>query len=879
MIRKSFFQFAICCLFILTGLISYGQNGDQPAVVFAPYENQLFGFDAFSVPEWKDNYHVSVVADSNEYNVAYKSVVAGYTDSVNIVLPSSVDYASLAFVISDSTFELEHIQRSTDTFTIVLPIMDESYSLDVLVNGELMGKLRVIVYPEHIVDVVIVPIIRTKINSDSLESYLNRVYQQAGLTMSLNIEPYFKTTEFQDSLLSNPSPDNDRFTDQMIEIRNEYFEEHPNQNKQAYYIFLVNGFVNDQQDGYSVRNKAVSFIKYEVEDLHRVVANQLGYGIGTLEDTWNDNGPDKGTSNNLMDIDGIDLTYAQWESIQLMYKVVSYYDDYEDVKTNNGIIAYYLWEEDKEGNIILSAVGLKKSLRRPYKRNTYSLHLDIDNFLFVQLFTIFQYPICFLHILSLAVLAFLSVYLRRKVLKRSERIRKYRLLRWGLRFSMFVVFLFAYYGIFIAINEGYYMYEVHQGELKHLSGMNAHDVSQEIGSNINVRRSQEEKMGSEVLIKQGNKWILEKRKRVLYFNLQTNSDGKTVCTFVADSDTLILRTKRFKKFAFSHYFVFSYLDEDGNYTDQKAYNHLGVDITDKLTLKDPAKRILLFVNGYRPTSLGKTFEENFDDVLNNGLEFMNSKNLVYSFDRYSYWKPWNEINLTFEKRLNPSESYYADGHHSVSTSNHRSLIDFTSLTSTYPKRCENPKHHVCKKGEKGWALLGLSREVNTVELFDLKPNRKGFDLRFENGKIAGRNLNQIFNELPNKSKNDTLYIVSHSMGYAYALGIIEKLRGKINFGGLYIIAPENASVGSVDPKEWKEVWQYGSDFEANQFDAPCLLDGIAPQTKVGGLSPRQRAYIPEENYKKMGFFNSHFIGNYTWIFDLNKDEVGFINQR
>ena len=138
---------------------------------------------------------------------------------------------------------------------------------------------------------------------------------------------------------------------------------------------------------------------------------------------------------------------------------------------------------------------------------------------------------------------------------------------------------------------------------------------------------------------------------------------------------------------------------------------------------------------------------------------------------------------------------------------------------------------------------------------------------------------QILNELPNKSKNDTLYIVAHSMGYAYTLGIIEKLRGKINFGGLYIVAPENAEAGTINPDEWSEIWQYGSDFEAHRLRAPCLLDGIAPQTKVGGLSPRQRAYIPEESYSKMGFFSSHFVGNYTWIFDLEKGETGYIQQR
>jgi hypothetical protein len=148
-----------------------------------------------------------------------------------------------------------------------------------------------------------------------------------------------------------------------------------------------------------------------------------------------------------------------------------------------------------------------------------------------------------------------------------------------------------------------------------------------------------------------------------------------------------------------------------------------------------------------------------------------------------------------------------------------------------------------------------------------------------NGKIAGRNLYQILNEIPNKSTNDTLFIIAHSMGFAYAQGIIDELRGKINLGGYYIIAPENATAGKVEPREWKEIWQYGSDHNAHKDYAPCLLDGIAPQKKVGGLSGNHRIFIPEKFYNRMGFYDSHFIGHYRWIFDISRNESGYIKQR
>jgi hypothetical protein len=117
------------------------------------------------------------------------------------------------------------------------------------------------------------------------------------------------------------------------------------------------------------------------------------------------------------------------------------------------------------------------------------------------------------------------------------------------------------------------------------------------------------------------------------------------------------------------------------------------------------------------------------------------------------------------------------------------------------------------------------------------------------------------------------------MGYAYSLGIVDVLRGKINFGDYYIIAPENASAGKVNIGEWKNVWQFGSKYNEKEQDPPCLQDGVAPQTKAGGLTEWHRLYIPEHFYKHKGFFDSHFIGYYTWIFDIPQGKRGYIPQR
>jgi len=853
-------------------------QGSFQKVRFANSTNSPYGFDGYSVVQWKNQYAKMITDDSVEFRVGHKSVLRGSSDFVNLILdPSAGPDPKFSFLINDTLTVLNSKRISKDTIQLELPKVNSDYVLKVFLNTKFETAIRVHVYKEMSVKVRLVPLVNEAVDRDSLMRYLNRVYGQAGVRIDLSIDSTFDVGNDLNRLLANPSANHDRYTEQMIEIRNEYFDAHGTE-KGTYYVFLVKGFVSQEISGYMVRNKGVGFVKFATDDLYREVAHQLGYGLGQFDDLWKNDGPNKGTTKNLMDISGTRLSYQQWELLRKSGKTVSYYDDFEDVRTNNGIIGFYLWEERADGTIVFLGNDPKKGITRAFKRNTYSLHLNIDNFLFYQMFTVWEYPICFLHLLGLCLMALSSILVRRYTVKKVAFIQKRRLMRFFTRMGSFSIHLWFFWLLFLLVNEGYFLFEVDSGKIDSLQGMNVREAKLFIRANENTRRNEENHLGSEILIKKGKEWFLEKRQRVLYFDV-TQTKGKTEMRYKKDDTELFLRKAKFRKKAHSHYFVFRYLDEDGKLTSERVFNHIGVDITDKLTLDDPAERVLVFVNGYRPTSLGSSFEENFKDIQNNGFEYKNSNNLIYTFDRYEYWRPWHQIDLKFQRRLNPTKTLYADGHHSVTTSNHGNIIDFTRLSLNYPKRCKNRKKHVCRTTVKGWKWLGMSRKVPTYESMHLEPNEDGFKLRKQNGKIAGRNLYQMLNELPSYSRNDTLYIVAHSMGYAYTLGMIQELRGKINFGGLYIIAAENAESGRLVQSEWQEVWQYGSDFEAHKLTEPCLLDGIAPQTKAGGLSPRNRIYIPEFLYKKMGFFDSHFIGNYTWIFDVPKDAPGHIKQR
>lgn len=855
-------------------------------ILFKKSEIQQFGFDEYMHPEWSKFYESFETDEFNDYKICYKSVGYNIPDNVDALLQNITDFdiRQLDFKIKGKPEKIRFAQKNDTTFTLFLPKKTYKYSVVAKYQGKSLGLLNVEVYDLKSEEVIIIPLMDIDLNRDSLEQYLNAIYSQANLNFNVRINSVFKSNDIDlKALFDNPSPTNDRFTNQMQEFRDAYFESFPNADKNAYYIFIIPGFVNPKINGFMVQNKAVGFVKVnELDKMHLSIARQLGYGVGALQNSWLNEGPKLNTTANLMDEKGgVELQFFQWENIRHSCHSFSYFDNYEDVKTNSGLVAYYFWEEDKEGNIILQNNDLLLSLKRPYKKNFESYHLNINDFFFQVRFKLAGYFICFWHIVAFIFILIGSFLLRKRFNKFLMRKMKYpRFWKFLARIGFFAAAVLVYFLIFLLINKGYEQFEVKEGILQDLKGQNFQQLKKTILANQNLKHSNRNALSSEMLIKRKDEWFVKRKKKVLYFELRQDEVGNwSKCKYIEDKDSLVLINFDFRQIAQSHYFVFNYIKSDGIVVDQKVFNHLGNDLTNKIQLSDPAERILLFVNGYRPTSIGSSFEDNFKDILNKGLEFPNTGNMIYSFDRYDYWRPWQEMDLLFQKRINPSDTYYADGHFSVSTSNYESLINFSTTSSIYPKRCANKKKHVCYNTTISSSGIFGSKSIKTVELLKMKSNKSGFQERIENGRIAGKNLLLLFNELPNKSANDTLYVVAHSMGFAYSLGIIEVLRGRINFGGFYIMAPENATSGKVKLKEWKEIWQYGSKFESKGGDAPCLLDGVAPQTIIKGLSEKHRAYIPKQFYKKKGFFDSHFVGYYTWVFDIKKGKIGSITQR
>jgi hypothetical protein len=271
------------------------------------------------------------------------------------------------------------------------------------------------------------------------------------------------------------------------------------------------------------------------------------------------------------------------------------------------------------------------------------------------------------------------------------------------------------------------------------------------------------------------------------------------------------------------------------------------------------KNALIFVNGYRFTfDMKVQFESiGFNPVIFAKLvenQDSNAKIDDSAIDSY-----WDGVDTRFINVLDSRIVKYADGHHTIKTSNHQNMSSFAN--SAYSSFKLSP------------AICGLNTN----------PNNSGFNTRRNTGKTEGQNFEKELKKSNFNKATEKIDIVCHSMGYASALGIIDYLKPLgYKFGRMYIIAPENAQAGSVDLNDFEpdSVWQYGADW--NRTDGikpdPCTSqDGVAPQTMAGGLYKELRVYMPDNVPK--GFLDSHSISNFNWIFNIQPKKQGYVTPR
>jgi hypothetical protein len=289
------------------------------------------------------------------------------------------------------------------------------------------------------------------------------------------------------------------------------------------------------------------------------------------------------------------------------------------------------------------------------------------------------------------------------------------------------------------------------------------------------------------------------------------------------------------------------------------------------------KNLLIFCNGYRPNTPNPIENPKMPDEVN-------------LTDVNGYWKG---IDAMFINRIGTRNVIYADGHQTVATSNHTSELKF--MTNYAEWGCASSLPFAIFAPTLSLDPTNCMRYYHNSNAFKLHttPNNDGFQTRRNSGKLAGMDLITKINNGTVKfdPAKDTIDIVSHSMGHAYALGIIDALSTsstKFKFGRFYCLAPENgcSTNAKFNFNLFEEVWQYGSN---EKLDLVWEQDGIAPQcpipgielTNLGSKTKYGRIFIPDKVNPKR-YLESHMIVYYFWLFSEikpNDPRGGYVRPR
>ncbi|MEY3048689.1 MAG: hypothetical protein RL365_727 [Bacteroidota bacterium] len=645
------------------------------------------------------------------------------------------------------------------------------------------------------------------------------------------------------------------FSTDMRATRDGFFNSSHRRTKLDYYVFVSRKHDDSLHTGFAIPGKHIMFISLAPKN---TFTNRFAtYFLIAAADQQ---------GKNKEALDSLSEQLGTKDSLQRRQdSYFLFHDETENLGSTNGMVAFAFWNENNDGKVFGNYIRL------PFKRNAGKVNLDIDNYWLHPFYRTDSRFIAPIHVGLVFLVFFIMLIFRKKVKERAGKSLKLhsKIAFFLLRLVLWGIFLLTGYLVFLTSDQLYKQWFFNSSSYSNVGNIDTRQFIHHLTSSKSVVNQQANHLYWETYVKRKNTWEMKRLKHVLYFEVRKAQGKVESMKFLYDSDRLTI--KSFQGKAQTHLIVYKVIDAQGNFIKEEVYNYAKVNITHKYSEPDPARRILVFVNGYRPVANGGTPEQALMQIGNNGVEFPNSSNVLFATDRFDYWRPWGNFDRRIIDRIKPNEVYYADGHHSVASSNHRSVFNFAKAAAEYPKACKGK--HICK-----FSKTTAGTKLKTLDMLPFSPNKKGFNLRRKNGRIAGRNLYQLLNEVPGNSGNDTLFIVAHSMGYAYSLGIVESLRNKCVFGEYYIFAPENAETGKVIQSEWSAVYQYGSIPKGARKQAPCLQDGVAPQTKANGLSAQNRLTFPASHYKKMGFTRSHFIGFYDWVFEIPQGEKGAITQ-
>ncbi len=357
---------------------------------FGQNANETRGFDPMEHTEWYENYETMQLSDNTFYYVANKSMAKGETDKVNVQFPPSV--TAMSFELANGTpipvSPLEGAWMGDKPYldsglvkTLTIPSFSSAgkYEIYAFANNEKVGQLNIHVYSKKEKEVIVVPIASTTITEAQIKAELDRTLGEANIDVTVTMNPQWTDPTGTFTASTNISLPSDvglltKYSDDMRELRDAYFDANPSAPKNKYYLFLVNGFNDPNELGYMVRGRSMGFIKASNSAILSTISHELGHGMGALEHTWKNNGVPKGTSNNLMDYEvnpnqlpKDNLTKAQWKELRDLDVIPSLWDSAEDASLSGDIVHYYKVKLSSTGKVLSREWWKRENYVRLYK--------------------------------------------------------------------------------------------------------------------------------------------------------------------------------------------------------------------------------------------------------------------------------------------------------------------------------------------------------------------------------------------------------------------------------------------------------------------------------------------------------------------------------
>ncbi len=363
-------------LFISLLFFQLSLSGQSAPVhlLFEKDTNEVYGLDTCSSTLRERNKNTKTAGF-----LAVKSIAQGSTSRLIFHEKNNYFLASnnLILRIKNTHEILKFTLLSTNKYELLLPESFTDYTIDVAYDGNTIGLIAVRVLPPKVYSIRIIPTQSTRYNCPKIERELNYMFRFANIKFEITaIHPRIVKKEDTDKL-DNPNASRTAYTTQMHEVRDLYFAKHPQKDNNPCY-FLIDGFVNETLEGFSVRSKSLGFIKAgSSKSIARIIANEFSYGYAAVNP--------KDTSHLLDFKANIINNEEAWNQLQNIPAIGSFYDDYENVASSNGLIAYYFWKTNKDGSIKIENGNFLASIKRPYKKK-HLLLSPRDSSLFLQSF-------------------------------------------------------------------------------------------------------------------------------------------------------------------------------------------------------------------------------------------------------------------------------------------------------------------------------------------------------------------------------------------------------------------------------------------------------------------------------------------------------------